>query len=159
MLTPTRPAEDASPAELGETTLLIERLVVLLLFAGLLLGVALILRPFVTSILFGTILVLATWPLREWLMRKGLSRSLTSVVLLLLAIACVAVPVIAISPSLGERLVEGAHRVQGFLAGVPETPGWIVRLPLVGKAADGLWLDLIRREGALRELVTPYWAV
>jgi predicted PurR-regulated permease PerM len=157
MVTLTRPPDDASPAKLRETTLLLERLVVLLLFAGLLLGVALILRPFVTSILFGTILVLATWPLREWLMRKGLSRSLTSVALLLLAIACVAMPAIVVAPRLSERLVEGTQRVQAFLAAPPETPSWIVRLPLVGKAADGLWLDLIRREGALQELLKPYW--
>jgi len=158
MVTLTRPPDDASPARLGATTLLLERLVVLLLFSGLLVGVALVLRPFVTSILFGTILVLATWPLREWLIRRGLSRTLTSVVLLLLAIACVAMPVIFISPGLSERLVEGAHRVQAFLAAAPETPGWIVSLPLVGKAADGVWRDLIQREGALQELVKPYWA-
>ncbi len=48
------------------------------LFVVLLVGVALVLRPFVTAILFGGIIVIATWPAHEWLVRKGVSNALES---------------------------------------------------------------------------------
>jgi len=51
---------------------LIERSIVLLLVAGLLIGVAAVLRPFTTAILFGTILAIAVWPLRQARTRWGL---------------------------------------------------------------------------------------
>ena len=64
--------------ELQQTRTLIERLLVLGAFACLLLGVALVLKPFVTGILFGSIVVIATWPIRERLVRNGLSVGLTA---------------------------------------------------------------------------------
>ena len=47
------------------TTQLLERAVLLLLFAGLVIGVLAVLRPFATAILFGTILAIAAWPVRD----------------------------------------------------------------------------------------------
>jgi len=48
------------------TTQLLEHAILLLLFAGLVIGVLAVLRPFATAILFGTILAIAAWPLREF---------------------------------------------------------------------------------------------
>ena len=90
--------------ELQQTRTLIERLLVLGAFACLLLGVALVLKPFVTGILFGSIVVIATWPIRERLVRNGLSVGLTATLLLVIAIAIVGVPAVAFAPGLGERL-------------------------------------------------------
>ena len=44
------------------TTQLLERAILLLLFAGLLIGVLAVLRPFATAIMFGAILAIAAWP-------------------------------------------------------------------------------------------------
>src|SRR5215203_3814342 len=104
------------------TTQLLERAVMLLLFAGLLLGVLAVLRPFATAILFGTILAIAAWPLRDLLLRRGLKRGLAATLLLLLALAVVALPLLAVAPGLAERLVQGAHRVQEYFAGSPQVP-------------------------------------
>ena len=53
------------------TKQLLERAILLLLFAGLLLGVLAVLRPFATALLFGTIPAIAAWPLRELLLLCG----------------------------------------------------------------------------------------
>ena len=63
-------------------TQLLERAVLLLLFAGLLLGILAVLRPFTTGILFGAILAIAAWPLRDSLLRRGLRRGLVATLLL-----------------------------------------------------------------------------
>src|SRR3982751_1078575 len=88
-----------APAAIG-TTQLIEHAVMLLLFAGLLLGALAVLQPFATAILFGTILAIAAWPLRDLRLRRGLKRGLRATLLLLLALAVVGLPLLAVAPGL-----------------------------------------------------------
>src|SRR5215212_3191852 len=112
---PALEGEPRAAAAIG-TTQLLERAVVLLLFAGLLFGVLAVLRPFATAILFGTILAIAAWPLRDLLLRRGLKRGLAATLLVLLALAVVALPLLAVAPGLVERLTLGASRIQGYFA-------------------------------------------
>lgn len=156
MLTPSQQAEDLSRDYLRGTSLLIERLVVVTLFAGLLFGVAQVLRPFVTSILFGTILVIASWPLRQWMVHRGFSRGISSFVLSIVTLACLIVPGISLAPGLGEQLIAGMHSVQAFVASAPEAPDWLTRLPLIGGRVQTLWSHVLNVEGGLRELAKPY---
>src|SRR5688572_10213474 len=132
MLTSSEREEHLLRDHLRETRLLIERLVVIMLFGGLLFGAAQILPPFVTAILFGTILVIATWPLHQWLVHRGASRRAASFLLVLAALICLVVPAISIAPGLGERLVSGMQNAQAFVASAPEAPEWLTRLSLVG---------------------------
>ena len=83
---------EARTASATGTTQLLEHAFLLLLFAGLVIGVLAVLRPFATAILFGTILAIAAWPLREFLLRRGLKRGLDATLLLLLALAVVVLP-------------------------------------------------------------------
>ncbi len=59
------------------TGMLIERALALFLFGLLVLRVIVILRPLATSILFGAVFAIATWPLRAMLVRVGFGRGLT----------------------------------------------------------------------------------
>src|SRR5215467_8496120 len=102
--------ERAGDAASTGTTQLLERAVRLLLFAGLLLGILAVLRPFGTGILFGASLAIAAWPLRDYLLRRGLKRGLVATLLLVLALAVVVLPLMALAPGLGERLTQGAPR-------------------------------------------------
>src|SRR5918994_819088 len=135
---PSLEDEARAAAALG-TTQLLERAVMLLLFAGLLLGVLAVLRPFATAILFGTILAIAAWPLRDLLLRRGLKRGLAATLLLLLAFATVALPIMAVAPGLAERLVQGAYRLQAYLASAPQVPPVLAGLPVVGERLAGVW--------------------
>src|SRR5436305_8135640 len=119
-----------TPAVIGNTQL-IERAVMLLLFAGLLLGVLAVLWPFGTAILFGTILAIAAWPLRDLLLRCGLKRGLAATLLLLLALAVVAVPLMAVAPGLGDRLTQGSNALRDYFAGAPQLPPRLADLPVV----------------------------
>jgi hypothetical protein len=145
-------------AKLPSTTTLIERLIALGAVACLLVGVALVLRPFVTGILFGSIIVIATWPIRDWLVRQGLSVGLTATVLLLVAVGTVGVPAIILAPGLGERLVDGIQRVQALFAGSPELPSWIAQVPWVKERVVRLWSSLAEPGGAFQVVIKPYSA-
>src|SRR5260221_5929587 len=95
--------EEAPAVTAISTAQLLERVTLLLLFAGLLVGVLAGLRPFATPILFGTILAIAPWPLRELLLPSGLKRGLAATPLLLLALPVVVGPPIAASRRLCRR--------------------------------------------------------
>src|SRR5918998_6136576 len=147
-----------APAAIG-TTQLIEHAVMLLLFAGLLLGVLAVLRPFATAILFGTILAIAAWPLRDRLLRRGLKRGTLATLLLLLAFAIVALPILAVAPGLAEHLAQGARRLQAYIASAPQAPAWLGDLPpVIGERLGGLWDRTTHADGGIRGALEPYSA-
>src|SRR6516165_8480060 len=151
------PSRDEAGADAATgTTQLLERAVLLLLFAGLLLGVLAVLRPFTTAILFGTILAIAAWPLREFLLRCGLKRGLDATLLLLLALAVVVLPLLAVAPGLAERLTQGASRLQDYFASSPQAPSWLGGLPIVGERLARIWDQAMHVEGGIRAFLEPY---
>src|SRR5215472_6294428 len=140
------------------TTQLLERAFLLLLFAGLLLGILAVLRPFGTGILFGAILAIAAWPLRDSLLRRGLGRGLVATLLLVLALAVVVLPLIALAPGLGERLTQGAGRLRDYFASAPQIPSWLAGLPVVGERLARAWDKAMLAQGGIRAVLEPYSA-
>jgi len=148
--------ETADAAASTGTTQLLERAVLLLLFAGLLLGILAVLRPFGTGILFGAILAIAAWPLRNLLLRHGLKRGLVATLLLVLALAVVVLPLMALAPGLGERLTQGAGRLRDYFASAPQIPSWLAGLPFVGERLASLWDKVLLAKGDISTVLEPY---
>src|SRR6516225_12126016 len=138
------------------TTQLLERAFLLLLFAVLLLGILAVLRPFITAILFGAILAIAAWPLRDFLLRHGLKRGLAATLLLLLALAVVALPLLAMAPGLCERLTQGAGRMRDYFASAPQIPSWLAGLPVVGERLASMWDKVLLAKGNFWTVLEPY---
>ena len=138
------------------TTQLLERAFLLLLFAVLLLGILAVQRPFITAILFGAILAIAARPLRDILLRHGLKRGLAATLLLLLALAVVALPLLAMAPGLGERLAQGAGRLRDYFASAPQIPSWLAGLPVVGDRLAGMWDKMLLAKGNFWTVLEPY---
>src|SRR5262249_43601855 len=134
------------------------RALLLLLFAGLLFGILAVLRPFTTGILFGAILAIAAWPLRDYLLRRGLKRGLVATLLLVLALAVVVLPLMAMAPGLGERLTQGAGRLRDYLAGAPQIPPRLAGLPVVGDRLASMWDKALLAKGGIRAVLEPYSA-
>ena len=152
---PSREVEARAASATG-TTQLLERAVLLLLFAGLVIGVLAVLRPFTTAILFGTILAIAAWPLRDLLLRRGLKRGLVATLLLVLALAIVVLPLMALAPGLGERLTQGAGRLRDYFASAPQIPSWLAGLPFVGERLASLWDKVLLAKGDISTVLEPY---
>jgi predicted PurR-regulated permease PerM len=149
-------AQRVGAATSAGTTQFLERAFLLLLFAGLLLGVLAVLRPFGTGILFGAILAIAAWPLRDFLLRHGLKRGLAATLLLLLALAVVVLPLMALAPGLSERLTQGAGRLGDYFASAPQIPPRLAGLPVVGERLADLWDKVLLAKGSIRTMLEPY---
>ena len=145
------------PAATANTAMLVERSVVLLLVGLLLLGVALVLRPFATAILFALILAVATWPIRLLLVRAGLSPKLAATLMSLGGLLAIGLPMLAIAPRLSARLAEGARGVEAALIALPSVPpDWVAQVPLAGAPLTGLWSQAAAAGGNLHALLEPY---
>jgi predicted PurR-regulated permease PerM len=140
------------------TVVTIERALVLLLLALLLLGVFEVLRPFITAILFGAIVAVAAWPARQALVRRGLPAGAAATVLLLLAICLLALPALTVAPRLVRQIAHGGEHLSELLATVPpHAPGWLASLPLIGNEIAGTWATTASGElNALGSVLAPY---
>src|SRR5215469_14819985 len=88
------PVADGMRPVADERIALIERGFLVLLVFGLFIGVLAVVRPFTIAILFGASLATAAWPLRQVLVRKGLSHGMSAAVLLLGSLAVIALPIV-----------------------------------------------------------------
>ena len=143
------------PASAPGMRVLIERSIVLLLVVGLLIGVLMVLRPFATAILFGAMLAIAAWPLRQALVRRGCGRGLAATLLLLLALVVVALPVLVMAPVLTDHMATGAKRVEAYIATAPAAPAWLAGVPLVGKRLASA-ADQVMQAGGVGAALAPY---
>jgi len=103
----------------------------------------LVLRPFVSSVLWALVLTYSTWPVylrvRRLLYGHTTTAALSMTVLLALVIV---LPVTILGISLGDSIAPflgAARRIA--VDGLPEPPQWVAGLPLIGT-----WLDSYLRE-------------
>jgi predicted PurR-regulated permease PerM len=150
------PREPESSSDVSTRGVLIERSILLLLVGGLLIGVLAILKPFATPILFGIVIASSAWPIREFLVRRGMSRGLAAMLLFLLTIVLVAVPTLIVVPHLADQLNGTIMRIESYFARAPEQPGWIKTVPLVGRRLDAAWSLLVKAQGNIRTFTELY---
>jgi len=148
--------EEPGRSEAMATRLVIERAAILLLLVALAAGVARVLAPFTTAILFGGTLALAAWPLREMLVRRGVRRSLVAALLLTGSVLLVLLPVLAVLPSLSEQVTHGMKLAQDYAATSPPPPAFLEKIPIVGKDLARGWEKMVDTQGDVRALVAPY---
>ena len=118
----------------------------------LVIGSVLVLRPFITSLVWAAVLAYSTWPVYEWLLaklrgRSGPAASAMTVLLLLSIVAPFATMGISLADSVTAlvRLLREAMEQP-----LPALPGWVETLPLVGPFLKTKWLALMQQnEGAL----------
>jgi predicted PurR-regulated permease PerM len=138
----------------------IARITLSVLFIGFLIGACLwVLRPFLAAFLWGTTIVVATWPMmlatearlggRRW----AAVTVMTAAMLLLLVTPLTYVVLTIVENS--ETIVAFAQNLANFT--LPPPPGWIENVPLVGRRLAAEWTTLAatsREELAM--LAAPY---
>ena len=136
---------------------LIERGLALAVVALVLLGILAVLQPFATAILFGSILAIAAWPLRDALIARGFGRGAAAGLMLLLVLVVIVVPLLLIAPGLVGAIRGSAEALQAAVLSAPiDPPGWLSALPLVGDRLDALWRQVAEARGNVGPLVEPY---
>ena len=111
-----------------------DRRVGLIALAALVVGCLMVLRPFVSSVLWALVLSYTTWPvfLRVRHALRGRNSAAALAMTLLLAVVIV-LPVMVLGFSLGDSVapvVEAGRRV--MVEGLPDPPHWVASVPLVG---------------------------
>jgi predicted PurR-regulated permease PerM len=137
---------------------LISNAIVLACVAALLLGVLAVLRPFLSAIIWASIIVVATWPImlrvqRLFGGRRGLAVAAMSSGLFVAVVA----PVAYLLGTLVTRLPELRDLGERVLAGPwPPAPAWLERLPYGAQLSAQWQLAASRTSDYWAALVKPY---
>jgi len=108
-------------------------------------GCFLVLRPFMTAVLFAAVVCVSTWPLYLWLLRKLKSRqSLAALTMTLSLILLVVLPLALVAYNLADNVTTfyDAAR-QSLESGPPAAPSWLTGLPLLGSPIGEYWHDIV----------------
>ncbi len=130
------------------------------LFIGILIGACFwILRPFLTSIVWAAIIVVATWPVllklqKRLLGRRGLAAAVMTVILLL----AVVVPLIGAIVSIIYKAGDIVSEVKSLSAfAVQQPPDWISNIPFAGSKIAQRWHQYASLSpDELSALLSPY---
>lgn len=129
-----------------------------LFILGLLAASFWILRPFMLALIWATMIVVPTWPLLQRV-QGGLWQQRWLAVMVM-TIALLLVFIIPFSFALG-TIVRNADQITDWTQSlkdvkIPEPPGWVQKLPLVGHKAESAWHELaVMAPEELRDKVVP----
>jgi len=112
--------------------------------ALLVVGCFVVLRPFISALLWAGILCFSTWPLYLWLEKRLKNRRTVAASLMTILIALVlVVPFAIVGLSLADDVVRMIGSVRVMIEeGAPDPPSWVVEIPVVGNAVDTYWQHL-----------------
>ncbi len=136
----------------------IEQMVVILLLVILTIGCFLVLRPFLSALLWALILSFSAWPLYARLLRAlGGRRTLAAGLMTLLVSAVLILPPVVVGSSLADNVTQVVTMVRSLLAhGLPGPPDWVAELPLIGATLHGWWQDLSQQGSDWTAALHPY---
>ena len=138
----------------------ITRTILAVLFIAVLIAVSFwILRPFLTSIVWAAIIVIATWPvllrLQKWLWgKRGLAVTVMTIVLLMV----IFVPLITGIIAIAGKADDIASRIKTLSAfTIPPPPDWVSNIPLAGRKIAERWQQYAALNNEeLSAQITPY---
>jgi predicted PurR-regulated permease PerM len=125
----------------------------------------LILRPFVSALLWAAVLCFSTWPLYKrmlWLVRGR--RTLAASLMALAMILVVLLPFVLIATTIGDSVHDLNAAIRGWVdTGFPAPPDWLAKIPVVGHRAVERWQVLSADRAKLveesRRLIEPLSAL
>jgi predicted PurR-regulated permease PerM len=131
------------------------------LLALLFIGCLMVLWPFVTALVWATVLSFTIWPLygrlTKWL---GGRRTLAAVLLSLAMVLAVVLPLAIVGLKLRDNVAQLETATRRLLdAGLPTAPAWLGKIPLVGNSATEAWNKLAGDSAQLaakaKDLIEP----
>lgn len=110
----------------------------------LLLGCLLVLRPFVTSLMWAVVLSFSAWPVYRRVLRWVHGRRTLAALLMTLASALILLaPFLVVGFTLADNVKDLTTATRKWMqAGLPDAPAWLATLPMVGPQAAAKWQSL-----------------
>ena len=146
------------PPSSGDHSLRPARLLGFVALAALLVGCLLILRPFISALLWAAILSYCTWPLCRMLREKlGLSPTIAALVMVAAEMLLVGLPILLATPMKAED-VDGLRRaVESFFGeGLPGLGDKLGAIPMIGAFLQDRWASLQLDISPLTNMLRPY---
>ncbi len=105
------------------------------------LGCLLVMRPFLSALLWAGILSFSSWPIYRGLLKLLRQRhTLAALVLALMMICLVLLPFLIVGLTFADNVKDLTTATQRWLDdGLPPPPSWVAKVPLVGGAAAEAW--------------------
>ncbi|MDD5139489.1 MAG: AI-2E family transporter [Verrucomicrobiales bacterium] len=110
----------------------------------LLAGCLLVLRPFISALLWAVVLCSSSWPVyRRLLGWLGNRRTLAALVMTLAMILIILMPFLIVGTTLADNVKELTAATKRLIeAGPPAPPAWLLKVPGVGQQATDYWQNL-----------------
>jgi len=135
----------------------VEQILPLAIGALIALGCFFVLKPFLSSILWASILCFSTWPVYVWVLRIVRRPAIAAVIMTVSAAVLLLLPFAVVAPSLARDILSVADTVNQLLAqGRPAPPEWIKDLPLIGASLYDYWIAAQRDSTALLNDLRPH---
>ncbi|WP_338490278.1 AI-2E family transporter [Pseudomonas trivialis] len=117
-----------------------------------------VMAPFWSALFWGAVLAFASWPLMRLLTRAlGGRESLAAGILTLGWMLLVAVPLVWLGFNLADHVRDATVLIKDIqVDGLPEAPGWLGSIPLVGERLVGMWDSIDEQGAALMISIKPY---
>jgi len=123
-------------------------------------GCFIILRPFVSAILWAAILCYSTWPLYVKLGHiLGGRRRLAALLMTLIVTSILVVPFVIVGIKMAENVSQVLEFIKTFMSeGASEPPEWLQNLPLIGNDISTAWRDFSRNPEMLVDMVKDFFS-
>src|ERR1700690_1237844 len=115
-------------------------IVLLVLLAGCLI----VLRPFVSALLWAVILSFSSWPVyRRLLAWLGNRNTLAALVMMLAMLLIVLLPFVIVGTTLADNVNQLSDATKHWIEnGPPTPPEWLAKVPVVGTQATEYWQSM-----------------
>ena len=122
-------------------------------FGLLLLGCLIVLRPFVSALLWAVVLCFSSWPVYRRLLALLKGRRTCAALLMSLAmVLIILLPFVIIGATLADNVQALTATTRNWLdAGFPGPPAWLATLPVVGPEAADYWQGMTQDSAKLLE--------
>ncbi len=113
---------------------------------ALAIGCLVVLRPFVSALLWAVVLSFSTWPVyRRLLQWLGQRRTLAAFLMTLAMILVVLLPFLIVGLTLADSVKQLTVATRGWVeGGPPDPPAWLAKIPGVGDHAAEYWRNLAK---------------
>lgn len=113
-----------------------------------------LLRRFLPALAWAGVLAIATWPVRQWLIDQGVTRSIAALSLTLLGGTLIVGPLLILAVQMGREAVVIVQAVRDLKENGLGTPEWVGQLPFVGGILTSWWAAHLADPNAAKELLS-----
>jgi predicted PurR-regulated permease PerM len=113
-----------------------------------------LLRRFLPALAWAAVLAIASWPARQWLIDKGVRRSIAASLLTVLVGALIVAPLLVLAFQMAREAGVIVQALRDLKEIGLSTPDWVSQLPFVGSYLAAWWTDNLSDPDAAKELLS-----